>query len=200
LLPLSRLLIPPKTSSPNTTYRCITCNRIYRKRASLQYHIGKVHLHIYPVRHLQSSSREIRLQDLPRSNSALRPNHGHHSLAFVVGWFALGRSTYCASAIIAAANGGPLLAQTIYFFVHWNRPSVPSDPESIRNSQDLRMRLLTAYLAHNFVNLGVSSKILGNTHKELSTMVAMNIVLPTAYPVRSSTPSEVVLPPPFSFH
>jgi hypothetical protein len=144
LLPISKLLIPPKTSTPNSTYRCIACYQICRKRASLQYHIGKVHLHIYPVRHLWSSLGKIRLQDLPRSNLTLRPNHCHHSLAFVVGWFALGRSTYCASAIIAAANGAPLLTQTVYFFVHWKRASVPSDPESIRNSQNLRISLLTA--------------------------------------------------------
>jgi hypothetical protein len=56
LLPIAKLLLPPecppKTSSPNTTYKCIACYRIYRKRASLQYHIGTVHLPIYPVRHL----------------------------------------------------------------------------------------------------------------------------------------------------
>ncbi|BDD62969.1 hypothetical protein MAP00_007920 [Monascus purpureus] len=50
LLPISKLLIPAKKSSPNTTYRCTECHRIYRKRASFQYHIGKDHLHIYPVK------------------------------------------------------------------------------------------------------------------------------------------------------
>ncbi|KAB8074382.1 hypothetical protein BDV29DRAFT_191063 [Aspergillus leporis] len=54
LLPIAKLLLPPecppKTSSPNTTYKCIACYRIYRKRASLQYHIGTVHLPIYPTK------------------------------------------------------------------------------------------------------------------------------------------------------
>lgn len=56
LLPIAKLLLPPetppKTSSPNTTYRCLACYRIYRTHASLQYHIGTVHLPVYPVRHL----------------------------------------------------------------------------------------------------------------------------------------------------